>query len=78
MALFSFEKYSVKLKVPFKINQHAYKKHPKKYRSKRQMAETFFAQMCDQLDKSPEWKKISSNQTCFELLIAQHVYLLFF
>jgi hypothetical protein len=37
-----FDKYKVKLRVPFRINQHDYKKHPKKYKSKRQMVETFF------------------------------------
>jgi hypothetical protein len=97
-----FEQYQVTLKVPFSSNQHDYKKHPKKYKSKRQMVGTFFAQMCDQLNlkrnyaKSYEdlavslasklssmlilhWinhlngQKFSSNQTCFEFLIAQHV-----
>ncbi len=43
-----FEQYHIKLRVPFRINQYDYKKHPKKYRSKRQMIETVFAQLCDQ------------------------------
>jgi hypothetical protein len=38
-----FEKYKVKLRVPFRSNQHDYRKHPKKYKSKRQMVEAFFA-----------------------------------
>lgn len=37
-----FEKFDVKLRVPFRINQHDYKKHPRRYKSKRQMIETFF------------------------------------
>ena len=45
-----FEQYKVTLKVPFRNNQYDYKKHPKRYKSKRQMVETFFAQMCDQLN----------------------------
>jgi hypothetical protein len=45
-----FDRFDVKLKVPFKINQHDYKKHPKRLKSKRQMIETFFAQMCDQFN----------------------------
>jgi hypothetical protein len=52
-----FDKYSVKLRVPFRINQHDYKKHPKKYKSKRQMVETFFAQMCDQLNLKRNYAK---------------------
>ena len=52
-----FDKYSVKLKTPFRINQHDYKKHPKKYKSKRQMVETFFAQMCDQLNLKRNYAK---------------------
>ena len=52
-----FEKYQVKLRVPFRINQHDYKKHPKKYKSKRQMVETFFAQMCDQLNLKRNYAK---------------------
>lgn len=36
-----FDKYNVKLRVPFRIHQHEYKKHPKKYKSKRKMVETF-------------------------------------
>jgi hypothetical protein len=52
-----FDKYQVKLRVPFRINQHDYKKHPKKYKSKRQMIETFFAQMCDQLNLKRNYAK---------------------
>lgn len=52
-----FDKYNVKLRVPFRINQHDYKKHPKKYKSKRQMVETFFAQMCDQLNLKRNYAK---------------------
>ena len=32
-----FDHYQVRLKVPFRNNQHDYKKQPKKYKSKRQM-----------------------------------------
>lgn len=52
-----FKSYKVKLRVPFRSNQHLYKKHPKKYRSKRQMVETFFAQMCDQLNLKRNYAK---------------------
>lgn len=52
-----FEQYKVTLKVPFRNNQHDYKKHPKKYKSKRQMVETFFAQMCDQLNLKRNYAK---------------------
>lgn len=52
-----FDKFNVKLRVPFRINQHEYKKHPKKYKSKRQMVETFFAQMCDQLNLKRNYAK---------------------
>jgi len=52
-----FDKYKVKLRVPFRINQHDYKKHPKRYKSKRQMVETFFAQMCDQLNLKRNYAK---------------------
>lgn len=52
-----FEKHKVKLRVPFRSNQHDYKKHPKKYKSKRQMVETFFAQMCDQLNLKRNYAK---------------------
>ncbi|MES2645856.1 MAG: IS982 family transposase [Bacteroidota bacterium] len=52
-----FEDYNVKLKVPFRMNQHNYKKHPKKLKSKRQMVETFFAQMCDQLNLKRNYSK---------------------
>lgn len=52
-----FDKFNVKLRVPFRINQQEYKKHPKKYKSKRQMVETFFAQMCDQLNLKRNYAK---------------------
>jgi Transposase DDE domain len=52
-----FDRFKVKLRVPFRINQHEYKKHPKKYKSKRQMVETFFAQMCDQLNLKRNYAK---------------------
>ena len=52
-----FDKYNVRLRVPFRINQHDYKKHLKKYKSKRQMVETFFAQMCDQLNLKRNYAK---------------------
>jgi hypothetical protein len=52
-----FEQYKVTLKVPFRINQYDYRKHPKKYKSKRQMVETFFAQMCDQLNLKRNYAK---------------------
>jgi hypothetical protein len=52
-----FEKFDVKLKVPFRINQRDYKKHPKRYKSKRQMIETFFAQMCDHLNLKRNYAK---------------------
>ena len=52
-----FDKYRVKLRVPFRINQYDYKKHPKKYKSKRQIVETFFAQMCDQLNLKRNYAK---------------------
>lgn len=52
-----FDRFKVKLRVPFRMNQHDYKKHPKKYKSKRQMIETFFAQMCDQLNLKRNYAK---------------------
>ncbi len=52
-----FEQYQVKLRVPFRINQLDYKRHPRKYRSKRQMVETFFAQMCDHLNLRRNYAK---------------------
>jgi hypothetical protein len=52
-----FEQYQVKLRVPFRTNQHDYKRHPKKYKSKRQMVETFFAQMCDHLNLRRNYAK---------------------
>lgn len=52
-----FEQYEITLKVPFRNNQYDYKKHPKRYKSKRQMVETFFAQMCDQLNLKRNYAK---------------------
>jgi hypothetical protein len=52
-----FEKFDVKLKVPFRSNQHNYKRHPKKYRRKRQLVETFFAQMSDQFSVKRNYAK---------------------
>lgn len=52
-----FEKFDFRLKVPFRINQRDYKKHPKRYKSKRQMIETFFAQMCDHLNLRRNYAK---------------------
>ena len=52
-----FQDYTVSLKVPFRYNQHNYQKHPKKLKSKRQMVETFFAQMCDHLNLRRNYSK---------------------
>jgi len=52
-----FEKHQITLKVPFRSNQKDYKKHPKKYKTKRQMIETFFAQMCDQFNLKRNYAK---------------------
>jgi hypothetical protein len=52
-----FDDFKVTLKVPFRCNQHEYKKHPKRYKSKRQMVETFFAQMCDQMNLRRNYSK---------------------
>ena len=52
-----FEQYKVTLKVPYRNNQHDYKKQPKMYKSKRQLVETFFAQMCDQLNLKRNYAK---------------------
>jgi hypothetical protein len=52
-----FEKFDVKLKVPFRNNQKDFKRHPKKYRRKRQMVETFFAQMSDQFHLKRNYAK---------------------
>jgi hypothetical protein len=52
-----FEQYQVRLRVPFRNNQYDYKKHPKKYKSKRQMVETFFAQMCDHMNLRRNYAK---------------------
>lgn len=52
-----FEQYSVNLTVPFRNIQHDYIKDPKKYKLKRQMVETFFSQMCDQLNLKRNYAK---------------------
>ena len=52
-----FDNYEVKLKVPSRHNQHEYQKHPKRLKSARQMVETFFAQMCDQLNLKRNYAK---------------------
>jgi hypothetical protein len=52
-----FENFDVKLKVPLRINQRDYKKHPTRYKSKRQIIETFFAQMCDHLNLRRNYAK---------------------
>lgn len=52
-----FDSYKIRLKVPFRNNQHDYKKHPKRLKSKRQMVETFFAQMCDHLNLKRNYAK---------------------
>jgi hypothetical protein len=52
-----FEKFDVKLKVPFRINQRDYKKHPKRYKSKRQIIEIFFVQICDHLNLKRNYAK---------------------
>jgi hypothetical protein len=52
-----FEQYEVKLKVPFRANQHAYRKHPRKYKAQRQLIETFFAQLCDQVHLKRNYAK---------------------
>lgn len=52
-----FEQFKVKLQVPFRINQKDYRKHPRKWKSKRQMVETFFSQMCDQLNLKRNYSK---------------------
>lgn len=59
-----FERYKVRLRVPFRFNQHDYRKHPKKYRSKRQMVETFFAQMCDHLNLRRNYAKSFVGLAC--------------
>ncbi|ATL48909.1 IS982 family transposase [Chitinophaga caeni] len=45
-----FDNYQVRLKVPLRHNQHDYRKYPRKNRSKRQMVETVFSQLCDHLN----------------------------
>ena len=53
-----FNDFKVKLKVPFRMNQKDYRRHPKKYKAKRQMVETFFAQMCDHLNLKRNYAKM--------------------
>jgi Transposase DDE domain len=52
-----FSSFEVKLKVPFRNNQHDYKKHPKRFKSKRQMVETVFSQLCDQFNLKKNYAK---------------------
>lgn len=52
-----FDDFEVDLKVPFRTNQLDYKKHPATLKSKRQMVETFFAQMCDQMNLRRNYSK---------------------
>ena len=52
-----FDQYEVKLKVPFRLNQYDYKKHPKRLKSARQMVGTFFAQMSDHLNLKRNYAK---------------------
>lgn len=52
-----FDHFKVRLKVPFRMNQKDYRKHPRKWKSKRQMVETFFSQMCDQFNLKRNYAK---------------------
>jgi len=52
-----FENFEVRLRVPFRNNQHEYKKYPKKLKGKRQMIETVFAQLCDQFNLKRNYAK---------------------
>jgi len=52
-----FSSFEVKLKVPFRNNQHDYKRHPKRFKSKRQMVETIFSQLCDQFNLKKNYAK---------------------
>jgi len=52
-----FYNHEVKLTVPFRQNQHDYKKYPRKNKSKRQMVETVFAQLCDHLNLKKNYAK---------------------
>jgi len=52
-----FTSYQVKLKVPFRYNQHEYRKYSRKNRSRRQMVETVFAQLCDHLNLKKNYAK---------------------
>jgi hypothetical protein len=71
-----FEEYNVKLTVPYRSNQHDYKKHPVKLKNKRQMVETFFAQLCDQMNLRRNYAKsfqgllarIASKVSCMSIL----------
>ena len=56
-----FDHYDVKLKVPFRTNQHSYRKHPRKLKSIRQLVETFFAQLCDHLNLRRNYAKSFSG-----------------
>lgn len=52
-----FENFEVRLRVPFRSNQYAYKKYPKRLKGKRQMIETVFAQLCDQFNLKRNYAK---------------------
>ena len=52
-----FENFEVRLRVPFRNNQYAYKKYPPKLKGKRQMVETVFAQLCDQFNLKRNYAK---------------------
>jgi len=52
-----FYNHEVKLTVLFRQNQHDYKKYPRKNKSKRQMVETVFAQLCDHLNLKKNYAK---------------------
>jgi hypothetical protein len=52
-----FYNHDVKLTVPFRQNQHDYKKYPRKNKLKRQMVETVFAQLWDHLNFKRNYAK---------------------
>lgn len=52
-----FENHEVKLTVPFRQNQHDFKKYPRKNKSKLQMVETVFPQLCDHLNLKKNYAK---------------------
>ena len=56
-----FENFEVRLRVPFRSNQYAYKKYPKNLKGKRQMIETVFAQLCDQFNLKRNYAKTYSG-----------------